>query len=124
MKFYLYDQNNSGGSFVRDDTVTIEVLVEAPSAERADAIAETIGIYFDGCDNGRDCDCCGDRWSRAGEHRVVERDKIEQEDPIVYSASSWVDQGQAWRHIYFVDGSKKSLMREPCEKIVKNTKNS
>ncbi len=33
--------------------------------DKADAIAEVIGIYFDGCDLGKDCDCCGDRWGRA-----------------------------------------------------------
>jgi hypothetical protein len=28
----------------------------------ANSIAESIGMYFDGCSDGRDCSCCGDRW--------------------------------------------------------------
>ena len=37
----------------------------AHSAKQADAIAEQNGVYFDGCQEGLDCPCCGDRWSSA-----------------------------------------------------------
>ncbi len=63
MAFYQYMQNNSGGSF--DAHFGHSVYIEAESPSHADYRAETIGIYFDGCDGGRDCPCCGDRWSRA-----------------------------------------------------------
>lgn len=107
MNFYEYNQNNSGGHFDVDNEVTVEVFIEAPSAERANAIAESVGIYFDGCDDGRDCECCGDRWSRASTWNVVEQDKLEETN----TNSGWVKPGQAWRHIYFADGTKKSLIR-------------
>ena len=63
-KFYTFSQNNSGGSFVNSDLKGISeyVIIEALNAESANNIAEEIGIYFDGCDDGRDCSCCGDRW--------------------------------------------------------------
>ena len=63
-KFYTFSQNNSGGSFVNSDLEGISeyVIIEALNAENANNRAEEIGIYFDGCDDGRDCDCCGDRW--------------------------------------------------------------
>jgi hypothetical protein len=61
-KFYEYTQNNSGGSFEVDNDLCHRLLIEADSAEQADAIAEALGVYFDGCDNGMDCECCGDRW--------------------------------------------------------------
>lgn len=66
-KFFEYCQNNSGGSFDIDDErgIGVKVWIEATSAEDADRRAEAIGIYFDGCDKGMDCDCCGDRWSTA-----------------------------------------------------------
>lgn len=66
MPFYEYDQNNSGGSFVYDDVAGISeyVIVEARSAHVANAIAEEIGLYFDG---DGDCQCCGDRWYSAGD---------------------------------------------------------
>lgn len=60
--FYTYRQNNSGGFFIIDDEVNVYVIIEAASAAEADSIAQDKGIYFDGCESGMDCSCCGDRW--------------------------------------------------------------
>jgi hypothetical protein len=68
-KFYTFDQNNSGGSFQENDKVCELVIVEAYSADHANLLADDIGIYFEGCSNGLDCSCCGDRW-----HPVDDRD--------------------------------------------------
>jgi hypothetical protein len=65
--FYTYYQNNSGGRWTNDDNVNQYVIIEAESAELANEKAETIGIYFEGVNRGRDCECCGDRWDRARE---------------------------------------------------------
>lgn len=62
MAFYTYSQNNSGGFFCDPAKY---VIIEANSADEADQIAEDNGLYFDGCMDGRDCSCCGDRWYRA-----------------------------------------------------------
>ena len=66
-KWYEFHQNNSGGSFHIDENAGIGVLVciEATSAAHANARAEEIGIYFNGCAKGADCSCCGDRWYAA-----------------------------------------------------------
>lgn len=64
-KFYEYDQNNSGGYF---ESPAWLVYVEADSAEEADQIAERHGLYFDGVDSRKDCECCGDRWWRASKY--------------------------------------------------------
>lgn len=63
-KFYTFNQNNSGGSFLKDDTtgLTHYVCIEAMDADKANEKAESIGIYFNGCEYGMDCGCCGDRW--------------------------------------------------------------
>lgn len=66
-KFYEFNQNNSGGSFSVDNNVTHRVLIEASSYEEALYLAESIGIYFDGCEEELDCPCCGDRWYRPDE---------------------------------------------------------
>lgn len=58
--WFEFSQNNSGGNFNGPETV----YVEATSADHANDIAESHGIYFDGCDSGLDCSCCGDRWYR------------------------------------------------------------
>ena len=62
--FYIYDQNNSGGSFYVDKSRGIghKVFIEANTEEEARNKALSIGIYFNGVDSGEDCDCCGDRW--------------------------------------------------------------
>lgn len=63
-KIFRFDQNNSGGSYDEDHSRGIgsNVYIEAVDALHANARAESIGIYFDGCEKGMDCDCCGDRW--------------------------------------------------------------
>jgi hypothetical protein len=66
VSFYTFNQNNSGGSFEFDKRHGIShyVIVEGDSLADVTAFAERIGLYWDGCENGRDCSCCGDRWSR------------------------------------------------------------
>lgn len=60
-KWFEYGQNNSGGSWVPPYRV---VWVQARTKRQANAIAQDeADVYFDGCDTGRDCPCCGDRWS-------------------------------------------------------------
>ncbi len=54
--FYTYNQNNSGGRFTKPSKYFI---VEANSANVANAIAEDNGLYFNGCETGGDCPCCG-----------------------------------------------------------------
>ena len=62
LRWFEYRQNNSGGSFVSNDEVSHFVFIQAESTDAANKKAEEVGIYFDGCDKGWDCDCCGDRW--------------------------------------------------------------
>ena len=59
--WFRFRQNNSGGRWAGP----VNVVVEARSPEEANSLAEASGhVYFDGCSDGQDCDCCGDRWSR------------------------------------------------------------
>jgi len=62
--FFTFEQNNSGGSFAYDEPagITVNVIIEAANAAEANDKAEEIGLYFNGCRDGRDCECCGDRW--------------------------------------------------------------
>jgi hypothetical protein len=69
--FYHYRQNNSGGQFIIDDSVTVNVYIEANSSREADYKATDIGIYFDGVNKGMDCECCGDRWYGAYEEEEI-----------------------------------------------------
>jgi hypothetical protein len=57
MTYYMFRQNNSGGSF---RTPAINVIVEASSKDEANYLAtEYSDVYFGGIG---DCSCCGDRW--------------------------------------------------------------
>ena len=62
--FYVFQQNNSGGSWDIDELTGIGkiVIVEADNEDLAVEEAEKIGLYFDGVRKGIDCGCCGDRW--------------------------------------------------------------
>lgn len=107
--FYTYTQNNSGGSFHFDelDGITRFVIIEADSAEDANRRAEEIGIYFDGCDNDIDCDCCGDRWYPAWGGSVA------VETPTIYGKHfaegfgnfTWMDKGKEVC-VHYADGRK------------------
>ena len=77
--FYEYWQNNSGGSFDISEMLDAKVWIEADSADEANEIAESIGIYFNGVVEGMDCSCCGDRWSE-----VWETDSVKTDENISY----------------------------------------
>ena len=76
MKLYEFTQNNSGGYFEVDDKVCHRVFIEADNAMEANEIAQELGIYFDGCDKGIDCPCCGDRWYEVWDNEYVDLDVI------------------------------------------------
>lgn len=72
MIFYHFRQNNSGGKLISDDIVSTHVFIEAPNSRLANIVAENIGIYFNGCLDGIDCSCCGDRWSTVDDDNKIE----------------------------------------------------
>jgi len=91
MAWFTFSQNNSGGSFVYDEKrgLTHFVVIEAATAAEANARAEAIGLYWDGCDSGRDCECCGDRWYPA--------DGEGDAEPLVYGEpADAVDLWSVW----------------------------
>ncbi len=64
MNFYTYNQNNSFGRFDGPEYV----IVRASSFEEANEKAiKKAGVYFNGCESGIDCRCCGDRWNEPWE---------------------------------------------------------
>ena len=62
-KFYTFNQNNSGGYFVKSDEFGVceYVIIEAINAEsafnRLKEIGENVSGFMDYCG------CCGERWS-------------------------------------------------------------
>lgn len=65
-KFFEFSQNNTGGSFVTDSKLCHRLFIEASSEDEAISKAEDLGCYWNGVDEGYDCECCGDRWYPSG----------------------------------------------------------
>ena len=102
--FFEFNQNNSGGDFVVDDRVCHHVIIEASSADQANEIAEAVGIYFNGVDDGVDCDCCGDRWyPQWGSAAGTEDPLIYGQDPTKY-VDRFTEAGEVYCRIYYKDG--------------------
>ena len=58
---YCFRQNNSGGYFLKPAETII--VVAAKSEDHALEVAQKAGLYLNGVQSRRDCDCCGDRWN-------------------------------------------------------------
>ena len=67
LHWYEFTQNNSGGSFDVSDTTCHRMFIEAYNSDQATSKAEDLGCYWNGVEEGNDCECCGDRWSPAGD---------------------------------------------------------
>lgn len=115
-KFFTFSQNNSGGRFEHDKEAGIGhfVIVEALNSKDACDRAESIGLYFNGCDTGQDCECCGDRWYEPyGEG---------SETPNIYNAdvSSGVYEAEwLWdvpSYIHYMDGTVKEVIEKKVER--------
>lgn len=88
-QFYEISQNNSGGSFVTDDKLCHRLFIEAESSDEATSIAEDLGCYWDGCDTGSDCPCCGDRWYRPWSSDGIDLEEMNTEWNG-YEVNEWV----------------------------------
>lgn len=65
MAFFYYNQNNPGSRTHNNDIVGSWVIVEHIDAKWANDFVQecTNGqVYFNGCEDRKDCRCCGDRW--------------------------------------------------------------
>lgn len=111
--FWEFRQNNSGGSFVINDNVTVHVIIEATSATDANSRAEDVGVYFGGYG---DCSCCGDRWSSAWNDDRPDYHTLEEIDEQFLNThlqnkswmrrDGWVSKGEAYAIVYCVNGDK------------------
>lgn len=57
LKWFVFDQNNSGGYYIENDVVGSKLFVQAPSAEEASNIAAELTEPY-----SEFCECCGERW--------------------------------------------------------------
>lgn len=102
-KFYTFSQNNSGGHFRNDEEKGIGeyVIIEAISHTHANGLAEDLGIYFDGCQYGSDCPCCGDRWYSVRENDGYDVPSI-YGTPVEETKTSWYREKA---YVHYLDGT-------------------
>lgn len=110
MPFFTFSQNNSGGHWQESEDLSHHVIIEAMSASEADDKLEAIGGYFDGCESGMDCECCGDRWYRQWNHsKVTTEPEVYGRHPRDYVTSkklfAWTKPGKEVV-IHYLDGRK------------------
>jgi hypothetical protein len=104
VKFYLYDQNNSGGFFVYDENFGENVLIEARSSGEANEKMQDMGCYGHSV-----CDCCGERWSMFygedswGVHKTAEEVIAKYAPPAVIDPQRPWERGQQLV-IHYLDG--------------------
>ena len=103
--FFVFHQNNSNGRYQVDQKVTEFVIIEAKDVNHANSIAESIGIYFDGYENGLDCSCCGDRWYRVDDYNGTDKPMIYDKDPSEYK-SMFIRKGYAYCYVYYLDANR------------------
>ena len=109
MKFYEFSQNNSGGYFDVDEKICHRLFIEAESEGEAIKKAEIIGVYFDGVDNGMDCECCGDRWYGCSEVEFPHysgADSVEEVAQFLADNYGWTTPDA---RIFYVDDSIKEV---------------
>lgn len=106
-KFFNFNQNNSGGHFEDDKDVCEDVIIEAYSPEDANLRADNFGIYFNGCNQGLDCSCCGDRWSEVWD------DNKGTNKPEIYGKDVFKIYGESFRWkciIHYLNGKRKKVI--------------
>lgn len=109
LQWWEYRQNNTGGSFSYDPQsgISVNVYVQARDPSEADFRAKEIGLYWDGCDSGQDCSCCGDRWYPQSYYGTPVEDVPPPDKvwaPEFSYASKWIANGyETFVHNY--DGS-------------------
>ena len=97
LKWFRFNQNNSGGYFIKDELVCEDVFIQDVSADNA---AEKARAIFE---DGRDdyCQCCGERW-----YLSVDDDEGTNE-PEVYGESIYKASPRPYRkecRLHWFDG--------------------
>lgn len=118
--WYEFDQNNSGGSFDVDDDVTHRIYIQAFSYKEAEDKALDLGVYFNGVQSGRDCDCCGDRWHGGDKLNFpIDWGKYKKFTTIEEYVQYMVDE-YPWcspdAYIYYANGSKAAVYSDKYPK--------
>ncbi len=96
LKWFMFSQNNSGGSFVENDVVCEYVGIQARNAAEAIRMAQHLFEPYSDY-----CPCCGERWS----YYVDDDDGFDV--PSIYGESIYEAKKQWYREkviLHYADG--------------------
>ena len=132
MKWFKFNQNNSGGSFDVDDKVCHRLFIEAELFSDAVEKAEELGCYWDGVDKGVDCPCCGDRWDKWNDDPIdIEQYKTEGYESVngkiyfdnIEEYAQYLADNYGWTtpdaRIYYDDGSVKEIFSSKPKRYIR-----
>lgn len=104
LKWYAYDQNNSGGYFISNDVVAEYVLIQAATPDDADEkMLELTQDY------NEYCPCCGERWWIDSHYSDGYDVPSIYGTPITDEFKPYERDGFAW--LYYADGRKERFER-------------
>ena len=114
LKWFNFNQNNSGGSFITNDSVCHRVFIEATDEGEATDKALSLGVYFNGVDEGEDCECCGGRWYEPYDPvELLPEHTIEQYAQLLADKWGWTEPDA---YLYRADGTKTSIFTNKITK--------
>ncbi len=102
LKWWVFDQNNSGGYFIQNEDVDHYVAIQALDAKHAMQRAEDI---FE--DYSESCECCGSRW-----YSWVD-DSDGTDIPEVYGTPYTATKKSYYREnmiLHYIDGTKEKYV--------------
>lgn len=98
LKWWTFDQNNSGGYFIQNEDVDHYVAIQAINVEHAKQRAYDLFAEY-----SEYCSCCGERW-----HVWVD-EQDGHDVPCIYDEPYTELKKSSYRHnmiMHYVDGSK------------------
>ena len=99
--YCTFDQNNSGGYFIRNEDVDMFVIIEA---DTLDEVKKKANLIFE--DYSEYCECCGERWDTD----VRPRDLTDE--PMVYGEPAREFKSNFWNGniiIYYKNGKREII---------------
>ena len=114
--YYVMRQYPNRGEYEINANVASIVVIQTHDPLKANFIALSKGIYFDGIEKGIDCSCCDDRWkpftSRSRGHNMPMVEHV----PLLTYLDDWISsdmlQGcpsHTLAYIYYSDGEKEKI---------------
>ena len=106
LRWWHYRQNNSGGSFTGP---AINVYVQAETRKQANKLAKEQGLYWHGCQKGKDCSCCGDRWTKKEKDwdTCTEDPRYYEADLVLPTSDPKMSRGHYLHLLVYADGTTK-----------------